>query len=79
MKYYTFARNFMDEVKGVTPYFARFSTPMPFKKLAFGCGVRFLPDSSLAEDNHTFEPKLRLGLFIGYHVNKPVKLPAMAW
>ena len=43
---------------------------MPFSKFAFGCGVRFLPDAALAEDNHTLEPKMRLGLFIRYHVNK---------
>ena len=70
MKFYCSARNFKDLVNGSSPYISRFHRTMPFQDFAFGCGVRFLPDAALAEENHTFGPKMRLGLFIAYHLSQ---------
>ena len=70
MQFYCSARNFKDSHNGASPYFHRFETHMPFQEYAFGAGVRFLLDAKLSEQNHSFEPKMRLGLFIGYHLSK---------
>ena len=48
------------------PYVGRHSVDFKGPKIPFGAGILFLPMGPLADEQHTFSAKTRLGICMGY-------------
>ena len=68
-KTFCLLRNITDKIRENSPYFWRHGRDFKGPKIPFGAGIRYLASGTLAEEQHTFGPKTRLGLFAGYVVD----------
>ena len=62
-------RNTTDLYQGQTPYERRHGRKYDGPKIPFGSAVRFLPSGPLAERNHVFQSKTRMGIYLGPVLN----------
>ena len=62
-------KNVVDLYNGQTPYFNRHGKEYDGPKIPFGAAICYLPHGPKAEEQHTFQSKTRLGLYLGPELN----------